>query len=84
MRSEKEKENRRNYKKKHPKPNRKHNKTYRARHTDEIAEYMRLNPELRVRLPLATHEGLKRLFGEDIPGGIKGLIARELEVLIKL
>lgn len=73
MRSEKEKSLRRKYKKTHPEPNRRHNKTYRSRHQAEIAEYKRLNPELRIRVPLET---LKRL--KAIPGGIRGLIDREL------
>ena len=73
MRSEKEKQARRNYKKTNPEPNRRHNKTYRTKHKTEIAEYNRLNPELRVRLPLEIHERLK-----GIPGGIRGLIEREV------
>jgi hypothetical protein len=77
MRNEKEKQSRRKanvkYKKAHPEQHRKHSKTYRVNHKTEIADYNRLNPELRIRLPLAIHERLKA-----IPGGLRGLIEKEL------
>jgi hypothetical protein len=73
MLSEREKEYRRKYNKTHPEARMKHDKVYRQRHKLEIAEYNRLNPELRIRLPLAIHERLK-----ELPGGLRGLIEREL------
>jgi hypothetical protein len=73
MLTEKEKELRRKYQKTHREMYNKHNKSYRMRHPEKLDEYKRLNPEVRFRVPLET---LKRL--KAIPGGIRGLIDREL------
>ena len=72
MHTERERELRRKFKKTHPEANRKHNKTYRARHKIEMAEYNRLNPELRIRLPLAMHEIVKLIPRRYSRGDRKG------------
>lgn len=83
MRSEKEKERRCNYKKTHKEQNRRHNKTFRTKHQAEIVEYNRLNPELRLRVPLAIYQALNERF-TDVPEAIRGMITAAVRpVLLK-
>jgi hypothetical protein len=60
-----------------PSTRKKHDRDYREKHKTEIEEYNRLNPELRIRLPLEDHYLLGNLFGRDLREGIRNLIRRE-------
>lgn len=52
---------------------------YRKRNREKVADYNRLHPEFRVRLSLEDHALLRKLFGEDIPGGFRDWISREAQ-----
>ena len=69
---------RKTYQKKYRKDHPEYDRNYRERHQKEIAEYKRLNPDLRFRVPLQDKEELEALFGDQLFVVLKGLIRKEL------
>lgn len=65
MHSEKERAARRKYQKTHPEQHRKHSRAYRAKHKTEIAEYNRLNPEIRMRMKSEEMASLRQIAEQE-------------------